>query len=324
MFKILLIFAAAIAASHGDPLTSRQRNIFPSTFSLYTNESPNVGQRILLTTASVSALRINSSTNCAIIFHGRRETGLSAMSTTVRDALFTSGTVNVIVVDWSQEANDDFPESAINEVALEVVELIRLLIVNNKINQARLHLIGFELGAHLAGLVGRASTYTIARITGLNPDRALQGNANALRRTDANYVEIIHTETTEFGMANAVGDVDFYPHGGNDQPGCVAAEANAAADTACSHNRAWELFAASLTHGRIIGNKCPSPRDAMSDEPCIGFTLALGTNDMVKYGSGAFRLETTEVYPYRCLVKCGLVDSIIEAIENLGKPDTGP
>ncbi|XP_026315841.1 lipase member H-B-like [Hyposmocoma kahamanoa] len=261
--------------------------------------------------------------------HGRRETGLGPMSTTVRDALFTGRTVNVIVVDWSQEASGQWVEGSINEVSKEVVELVRLLTVNNKASPVRLHLIGFDLGAHVIGLVGRTSTYTIARITGLNPAKSLEGNANGLRRTDANYVEIIHTETTKHGILNPVGDADFYPHGGKDQPGCVPEKKeNSSAqfddtdnsDTECSHNRAWELFAASLTHGRIIGNRCPGIRDAISDKPCTGFTLALGTNDLVKYGSGTYRLETTEVYPYRCLVKCGLVDNVIDAIEKFTKP----
>lgn len=117
-------------------------------------------------------------------------------------------------------------------------------------------------------------------ITGLNPFKSLEGHFNSLTTDDANYVEVIHTETTTNGVLNAIGDVDFYPFGGNEQAGCTDAEDLGA----CSHNRAWELFAASLTHGRIIGYRCVNQDGATSDTPCTGFTLPLGTNDFIKYG----------------------------------------
>ncbi|XP_026315666.1 pancreatic triacylglycerol lipase-like [Hyposmocoma kahamanoa] len=313
MITILLIFAAAVAASHCGPLISLPRSPVISSYTLYTNERPNNGQQILLTTTSVNALSIRSSTKCAIIVHGINDRGLGPMSTVVRDALLTSGTTNVIVVDWSGGAVEEWATLSLEQVSKDAVELIRLLTITSRANPSNLHLIGFDMGAHIVGLIGRTSTYTIARITGLNPAKSLERHSNALRRGDANYVEVIHTETSTHGILNGVGHVDFYPHGGMDQPGC-------ANDTACSHNRAWELFAASLTHGRNIGYRCPSQREATSSEPCTGFTLAVGTNDLVKYGSGVYRLETTDVYPYRCLVKCGLVDKIIKAIEMLLDP----
>ncbi|XP_026315685.1 pancreatic triacylglycerol lipase-like [Hyposmocoma kahamanoa] len=314
MFRILLTFSAAIAVSHGGSIISRLQYSVFSSYTLYTNEKPNIGQNIQLTEDSVVALNITNSTNCAIIVHGINDRGLGVMSTVVRDALLTSGTVNVIIVDWAEGAAEEWATHSLEPVSNDAVELIRLLTVNNRTNPAKLHLIGFDLGAHIVGLIGRTSTYTIARITGLNPAKSLEGYSNALRRGDANYVEVIHTETTTHGFFYSVGHVDFYPHGGKDQPGCED-------DIMCSHNRAWELFAASLTHGRVVGNKCPGQRAATSDKPCTGFTLALGTNDLVKYGSGVYRLETNPVYPYRCLVKCGLVDSIIKAIENISSED---
>lgn len=102
-------------------------------------------------------------------------------------------------------------------------------------------------------------------------------SSNHLRSTDARYVEVIHTEVSQIGVPVAVGDVDFFPQGGVSQPGCQNVD--------CSHNRAWRLFAASLTHGGIIGYRCESIKAALAfDGFCTGFALPLGTNELIKYG----------------------------------------
>ena len=44
--------------------------------------------------------------------------------------------------------------------------------------------------------------------------------------TDADFVDIIHTDAgdltgNELGMQESIGHIDFYPNGGEIQPGCV-------------------------------------------------------------------------------------------------------
>lgn len=69
---------------------------------------------------------------------------------------------------------------------------------------------------------------TLGRITGLDPAEPHFSKAKRpvrLDRTAAKYVDIIHTDASQFirgglGMTESIGHVDYYPNGGTDQPGC--------------------------------------------------------------------------------------------------------
>lgn len=54
---------------------------------------------------------------------------------------------------------------AVVAIAENVVELLNLMVAYNKISKAKLHLVGFDLGAHVVGNIGRAFQI-VARITG--------------------------------------------------------------------------------------------------------------------------------------------------------------
>ena len=41
-----------------------------------------------------------------------------------------------------------------------------------------------------------------------------------LHNTDADLVDVIHTDATAAGLYDRMGHVDFYPNGGANQPGC--------------------------------------------------------------------------------------------------------
>lgn len=91
------------------------------------------------------------------------------------------------------------------------------------------HLIGFSLGAHIAGIAGyniRIKLQPIGRITGLDPagpifHSRLIPNTKKLDSSDANFVDVIHTNAGIFGYKQTLGTVDFFPNGGGAvQAGC--------------------------------------------------------------------------------------------------------
>lgn len=84
------------------------------------------------------------------------------------------GDVNVICVDWSNGANlPNYVRAAVNTrlVGRQVAQLVNA--INNAVgsNNSDFHLIGFSLGAHVAGFAG-SELRNLSRITGEPTRRA--------------------------------------------------------------------------------------------------------------------------------------------------------
>lgn len=98
-----------------------------------------------------------------------------------------------------------------------------------------------------------------------------------LSDSDGVYVEAIHTDAgvPGSGIGLPIGHVDFFPNGGVWQPGCLT--------NRCNHDRAWELFAVSVTHGHLFGRRCLTMLQVTTDL-CTADLLPLGTADLSKTG----------------------------------------
>ncbi|CAH1408428.1 unnamed protein product [Nezara viridula] len=86
------------------------------------------------------------------------------------------------------------------------------------------HVVGFSMGAHVAGVVGYHLP-KLPRITGLDPALPLFTAAtsrieNRLDPSDADFVDVYHTNGGWQGRLGVVGQVDFYLNNGATQPGC--------------------------------------------------------------------------------------------------------
>ncbi|XP_067409401.1 lipoprotein lipase isoform X2 [Emydura macquarii macquarii] len=129
-----------------------------------------------------------------------------------------------------------------------------------------LHLLGYSLGAHAAGIAGSLTKNKINRITGLDPAGPNFEHAEATTRLspdDADFVDVLHTYTRgspdrSIGIQKPVGHIDIYPNGGGFQPGCNLGEAlrliaeKGLGDVdqlvKCSHERSIHLFIDSLLY----------------------------------------------------------------------------
>lgn len=95
------------------------------------------------------------------------------------------------------------------------------------LNLSTVTLVGHGLGAHIAGIAGKSvrNLRRINTIIGLDPSGPLfsiTAPTTRLARTDAFYVECIHTDNRSFGIGAPIGQVDFFPNGGSNQPGCLS------------------------------------------------------------------------------------------------------
>ncbi|XP_066901536.1 lipase member I-like [Halyomorpha halys] len=169
----------------------------------------------------------------------------------------STGRDNLIVVDWSSLAAGPWYHSAVANtkvVAKWLAGVIDSLVIRG-LPLESFHVIGFSLGAEIAGLTAKKiSVGKLRRVTGLDPALPLfhiHQKIGRLDAGDANFVDVIHTDGGVFGFEVAIGHADFFPNGGKPaQPGCkiesVIHTGKLNEFVACSHNRAWRFYAESV------------------------------------------------------------------------------
>ena len=98
------------------------------------------------------------------------------------------------------------------------------------------HVIGVSLGGQVAGAIGYYTHGQLGRITGLDPSGPLFHVVPAserLDKSDAQFVDIIHSAGRWVGNDDLQGHIDFFPNSGQSpQPGCYKRES---VDLTCSH-----------------------------------------------------------------------------------------
>ncbi|KAJ8917779.1 hypothetical protein NQ315_010685, partial [Exocentrus adspersus] len=185
----------------------------------------------------------------------------------IRSALMAVEEVNIVCVDWSNGAAlPNYVKASANTrlVGKQLSLLLRGLVEKNGLSLRNTHLIGFSLGAHIAGFAG-ADLGNLSRITGLDPAGPLfesQDPRARLDQNDAAFVDVIHSNGENLilgglGSSQPMGHVDFYPNGGRMQKGCSHLFVGAVSDiiwssavegrSLCNHRRAYKFFIDSVS-----------------------------------------------------------------------------
>uniref|UniRef100_A0A0B7A5A2 Lipase domain-containing protein n=1 Tax=Arion vulgaris TaxID=1028688 RepID=A0A0B7A5A2_9EUPU len=274
----------------------------------------------------VLANTYNSSAKTVVIIHGYLENSdrpwIRQLGT---ELLQKDSHMNVVVVSWvGGSRNLIYFQSAANaRVAGAVIALLLEKLVVLGGDRSKFHVIGFSLGAHVAGYVG-SRLRGIGRITGLDPARLGFERTPPEARldpTDAIFVDVIHTDASPIvglGTFQSLGTVDFYPNGGVNQPGCSVDIINTVsammssfdfsmdsvrAAVACSHLRVTSLFTASVNHNCSYTTlRCSNNFPRGSCSPCeSGACPLMGYNIDSTRGiqtAGLYRTVTTSTSPY--------------------------
>ncbi|XP_065215613.1 phospholipase A1 member A-like [Planococcus citri] len=202
-----------------------------------------------------------------VIIHGFQGGRNLAPSTDLRKAYFTRGDYNIIIVDYSTLAQIPCVsqiEWAPRFCGKCIAQLASYL--NNHpqgVTPDKLHLIGYSIGAHIAGLTANyINRGKLGRITGLDPtivfSMGTTGNRSRdLDFTDAHFVDVIHTAAGVLGQWGPSGHADFYINGGSSQPGC---QSNSLIETlSCDHTRVTPYFIESInTEAGFWAVPCPN------------------------------------------------------------------
>lgn len=187
----------------------------------------------------------------------------------VRAFLLHDRDYNLISVDWRKGSTDFNYIAAKDRVQITgqtIAKFVEFLISETGASMDDIHLIGFSLGAQVAGFCGKALNGNVGAIFGLEP--ALPGfpihdSTGRLAATDAKYVEVLHTSGGKLGFKEPLGHVDFYPNGGTMQPGCGL---DIWGD--CAHPRAIHYFAEALNSDvGFLGRRCKEMR-GMTSKKC--------------------------------------------------------
>ncbi|XP_072338975.1 lipoprotein lipase-like isoform X2 [Scyliorhinus torazame] len=317
-------------ARHTAPQTERDFNSVQTKFSLRTALDPE-GDSCYLIPGQLESIRrcnFNQTARTFLVIHGWTVTGMfeSWIPKLVLALYEREGDSNVIVVDWLTRAHQHYPIAADNTklVGRDIAYFIEWLEEKLNFPSQKVHMLGYSLGAHVAGFAGSYGLYRVGRITGLDPAGPEFEGVEAHHRLspdDAVFVDVLHTFTRgslgrSIGIQQPVGHVDIYPNGGSSQPGCslvtvlgnvgsqgVYAVANA---IKCQHERAIHLFIDSLLNENYpsVAYRC-SNQETFEKGVCLSCrknrcnTLGYDVRRIRSKRSGRMYLKTGADMPFR-------------------------
>ncbi|XP_041982268.1 pancreatic triacylglycerol lipase [Aricia agestis] len=230
-------------------------------YKLFTRSNPDQFEQLAVGGSGLAPTNFSVTRPTVIYLFGFSEAATGPSTTTLKEAFLAAGDFNFIVVDWSRLVVFPWYVIAVQNTRYMGRRLADFVQALNSagVPASSVHVIGFSLGAEAAGFGGKALKargLMLGRITGLDPaypGYRFKDKNGHLSKGDATFVDVIHTNPGVFGFPEAIGDVDFYPNAGQwVQPGCWIDQLvnNNELDLVygCSHNRAWRLYAESLSN----------------------------------------------------------------------------
>ncbi|PAA59910.1 hypothetical protein BOX15_Mlig034080g1 [Macrostomum lignano] len=229
--------------------------VIGTKFLLFTRRNPASPAELHYKNAkSVLRSRFSNRRPTKLVIHGFLGKGVMGWMNRIRQAMLKRVDCNLIQVGWAGGSVTLYNQATSNTrvVGAVVARMLRWLHSRFGVDLDNVHVIGFSLGGHIAGYVGRRLRERgtpLGRITGLDPAGPyFEGTDPVVRLdpTDAKFVDAIHTDGAlwrvglpllngGFGIQSPVGHVDFFVNGGRHQPGCSSLGA-------CDHSRAPQLY----------------------------------------------------------------------------------
>ncbi|XP_026860265.2 lipase member H [Electrophorus electricus] len=276
--------------------------------------SPDVRLLLYTTTHNFSReplFNVTQPTN--FVIHGYRPTGAPPVWIDhITHLLVAQANMNILVVDWNRgAANLNYFTTVANTryTATNITGFIQRM-RDEGASLDSIHLIGVSLGAHVAGYIGAMLGGRVGRITGLDPAGPMFTGVppeECLNPSDAQFVDVLHTDMNSFGLRGTYGHIDFYANGGLDQPGCPKTIFSGRSYFVCDHQRFGFLYLCALNHtcsitaysdflsGQCL--QCEAFKPASC--PVLVYDLSQWRNTLLKLSQTRVYFSTTAEPPYR-------------------------
>ncbi|XP_075974882.1 pancreatic lipase-related protein 2-like [Anticarsia gemmatalis] len=236
------------------PSDSRGMIFGDAYYYLYTRDNVDPEELFLPTEENqvFSSQYFNSSNALKVVTHGWFSSEQTTWIQQIKDEFLLKDDYNVITIDWSEIAsNPIYPWAAFSTryIGKKIAKLLDAITLSYQVDGSNMHLLGHSLGSQIMAYTASYSNQRIQRITGLDPARPffelpMMPQECRLDKTDAVFVDIIHTCGGIYGYRKSHGHADFYPNNGKaKQPGC---EGFQNVIEGCSHGRACLFFRESI------------------------------------------------------------------------------
>uniref|UniRef100_A0A672SWA6 Lipase member H-like n=1 Tax=Sinocyclocheilus grahami TaxID=75366 RepID=A0A672SWA6_SINGR len=283
---------------------------------LYTRANLECGQELPHHNFTQEPL-FNVSRPTTFVIHGYRPTGAPPIwINLIVHLLAAQKDMNILVVDWNRGAANLNYFTAVANTRGTAVNITGFIESMKKEGASldSIHLIGVSLGAHIAGFIGAMLGGQVGRITGLDPAGPMFASAPTEERldpTDAQFVDVLHTDMNSFGLRGTHGHIDFYANGGLDQPGCPKTIFSGKSYFVCDHQRSVFLYLCALNHTcKLMAYPCSSYSDFLSGQclqcetfkpascPVLGYDMSQWRDTLLRLGQTRAYFSTTAELPY--------------------------
>ncbi|EDO48486.1 predicted protein, partial [Nematostella vectensis] len=227
-----------------------------TSFQLFTRSHPHLVSIDDSDVKKLKASTYDGKKRTFVIAHGYTESGSTPWVGHMRQSLLQKDDVNVVITDWGPGADGMYWQATANTrlVGAQIAELVKFLNKQTGNTPSSFTVIGFSLGGHVAGYAGSRIKNTtglkLGRISGLDPAGLYFVNEHVdvrLDPSDAEFVDVMHTDMDFAGTSTQSGHIDFYPNGGKNQPGCRDIADGPSNALKCDHVRAHDYFTESIT-----------------------------------------------------------------------------
>lgn len=173
--------------------------------------------------------QIDSTKDTKILLNGWTQTAHDEVILGLVNAYLSRYDCNVITVEYVNISNTQYSQAYCNAQKGAKMMTDFFCKVHNEgyFDLGKVHMVGFSLGAQIIGLIGQGvqqkCNQKVDRLTGLDPAGPIYQNQDIsmrLDKSDAKFVDVIHSNMGMFGYYGSMGHVDFFPNCGTSQPGC--------------------------------------------------------------------------------------------------------